>query len=132
MKSKSKKPKLKPLPILLKDAEEVFNRWVRNRALDGNEYFTCINCGKVKDKKDLQAGHMHAVRKSSFLRFHEDNVWGECSACNCYDQNKIKYQFNVLNKIGYERVKWMNDNWRNVKRWSREELENIIEHYKLT
>ena len=121
--------KLVPLPKLLKKAEEVFNAWVRERALDG-DYFTCINCGVTKHKTELNAGHLHPVKRSSFLRFHPDNVWGECRGCNAYDDNKIKYQINLIEKIGYERVKWLKDNYRNEKRWTRSELDEIIAKYQ--
>jgi hypothetical protein len=124
-----KKKKLTPLPKLLKKAETVFNAWVRKRSLQDNDFFICKNCSKTLPKEELNAGHLYAVKKSSFLRFHEDNVWGECRGCNARDDNKVKYQMNLINEIGFERVEWLNKNHRTVKRWSRSELEEIIKKY---
>jgi hypothetical protein len=125
-----KTKKLTPLPKLLKDAEKVFNAWVRKRALQDNNYFVCKNCSRTFPKEELNAGHLYAVKKSSFLRFHEDNVWGECRGCNAFDDNKVKYQLNLIKEIGIERVEWLNDHYRIRKTWSRDELMTIIKQYK--
>lgn len=120
----------KSLPKLLAKAQETFNAWVRRRALDGGDHFTCMNCGRTFGKEMLNAGHLVAVKKSSYLRFHDDNVWGECQGCNAFDDNKISYQLRLIDKIGIDRVRWLEDNKRIVKRWSRSELEEIINKYK--
>lgn len=125
------KIKLKPKPKLLKLAETVFNTWVRNRDRDG-DYFVCINCNWTKSVDELQAGHLIPVKKSSFLRFNEDNVNGECAACNKYDEAKVSYTMHLIKKIGHERVQWLIDNKRAGKIWSRQELETIIEKYART
>lgn len=118
--------KLEPLPKLLKKAEDVFNRWIRFRDDDQ----PCISCGKHQKKYD--AGHYVPVSKSSFLRFHEDNVNKECGGCNSFDPSHlIWYRINLIKKIGPERVKWLEDNARHVKKWSRDELEWIITNYTL-
>lgn len=125
-----KKKKLIPLPSLIKKTEKVFNAWVRERSLDG-DYFECINCGKTKPKEELNAGHLIPVSKSSFLRFHPDNVWGECQTCNAYDYSKVRYTVNLINKIGHDRVQWLTDNKRVGHKWDRTNLENIIEKYSI-
>ena len=121
-----KTKKLTPLPKLLKDAGEVFNRWIRLR--DHNE--PCISCGKHQQKYD--AGHYVPVSKSSFLRFNEHNVNKECGGCNCFDEGHlIGYRQNLVKKIGEENVKWLEENRHTVKRWTRQELEWIITNYTL-
>ena len=127
---KAVRKKLRPLPKLIKDAESVFNKWVRSRALNGEEWFTCINCGLPKHKDELNAGHLIPVSKSSFLRFHSDNVWGECQGCNAYDLAKVKYTINLINKIGKDRVEWLTENRNAGHKWDRSALTDIIEKYK--
>jgi hypothetical protein len=122
--------KKKTLPKLLKEAERVFNTWIRNRDRK-EDYFHCINCGHVKRVDELQAGHLIPVNKSSFLRFNEFNVNGECAGCNCYDDAKVSYTMNLIKKIGHEKVQWLIDNKRSGYKWSRDELETLIEKYKL-
>lgn len=126
----AKVKKKKSLPKLLRDAERVFNSFIRQRDSDG-EWFTCINCGLTKRIDELQAGHLIPVKNCSFLRFHPDNVSGECAGCNKYDDAKVRYTMNLIKKIGIERVQWLVDNKRAGKKWDRQELEEIINRYKL-
>ena len=127
---KTKIKKLVPLNKLVKKTESVFNSFIRSRDCEG-DWFVCINCGKTKPKDELQAGHLIPVSKSSFLRFHPDNVHGECSGCNAYDQAKVSYAMNLIKKIGLERVQWLSDNKRAGYKYCRTELDFIIQKYKL-
>ena len=118
-------PKSTPLPKLIKKAQEVFNKYIRNRDAE----MSCISCGQWYDYWD--AGHYVPVKNSSFLRFHEWNVHKECKRCNGFDEfHLIGYRRNLVNKIGEDAVKWLEDNRHQVKKWSREELEEIIKKYK--
>jgi hypothetical protein len=118
-----------PLPKLLEKAQRVFNKYVRERdSQDG--YFTCISCSRVLPVDKMNAGHFVPVKNGSFLRLHEWNVSGECQYCNCFDEfHLIRYRKNLIEKIGLEAVEWLEANSRTVKKWTREELEEIIKKY---
>ena len=119
------------LPKLLAKAQRIFNTWIRQRDLDGSR-FRCISCGIVKDVSQMDAGHYVPVKNSSALRFNEDNVHGECKGCNGFNQfHLVGYRKNLINKIGEKKVEWLEQNHREVKKWSRAELEFIIQKYKL-
>lgn len=123
---KKKKPKLIPLPKLLKKTEEVFNAYIRKR----DEGLPCISCGKVKDKRNIQAGHYAPVKGNSNVRFNEWNVNGECDYCNGFDEfHLIGYRKNLINKIGLKAVEWIEENRNKPKKWTREELNEIIRKY---
>lgn len=118
-----------PLPKLLKKAETVFNRYIRERDSEDG-YFTCISCGKVLPVSKMNAGHFAPVKSSSALRFNEFNVNGECQWSNGFDEfHLIGYRKNLINKIGLEMVEWLEDNARTTKKWTRTELEEIITKY---
>lgn len=117
------------MPKLLKKVEAEVNRRVRERDSEDG-YFKCINCGLVKPVDCMNAGHLIPVSKSSFLRFNMDNIHGECQGCNAYDQAKVNYTINLIEKIGHKRVKWLTDNKRQGHKWSRYDLEKIIENLK--
>lgn len=118
--------KLKPLPKLLKQAERVFNAWIRNRDADD----LCISCGE--HHADYDAGHYVPVGSSSGLRFHEWNVNKEGKSCNAFDKfHLIGYRRNLKIKIGAKNVEWLEENRRSVKKWTRTELESIIKKYTL-
>ena len=112
------------IPQLTKKAEKVFNAYIRKR----DEGLPCISCGQYRP---LQAGHYVPVKGGSFLRFHEWNVSGECAGCNGFDEfHLIGYRRNLINKIGEDAVRWLEDNRRTVKKWTRDELNEIINKYK--
>lgn len=119
-----KKTKLVPIPKLLRKAEIVFNCYIRRR----DEDEPCISCGQHRAFYD--AGHFVPVKNSSFLRYHEWNVNKECKGCNCFDEfHHVRYRKNLINKIGLDAVEWLEANERTVKKWTREELFEIIKKY---
>jgi hypothetical protein len=80
----------------------------------------------------MDAGHYVPVRGGSFLRFHEWNVNAECKGCNGFDDfHLVGYRKNLIEKIGIENVQWLEANRRTVKKWTRSELEIIIQKYSL-
>lgn len=117
--------KTKTLGQLKKKAQIVFNAAMRKKL----SY--CISCG---GNNNLQAGHFYPVSTHEGLRFDEDNVWPECCRCNCFDEGHlINYADNLPGVIGKERFEALKaraaEYKRNGKKWSRSEIEEIIEKY---
>lgn len=121
------------IPKLNAKAQSVFNKWIRLRDCDIYGNGKCISCGKpITDYRDADAGHYVPVKGGSFLRFHEDNVHLECKGCNGFDEfHLVGYRKNLIEKIGIERVEYLESNRRKVKKWSRSELEEIIKKYTI-
>lgn len=118
------------IPKLTAKAQKVFNKYVRERDSE-NGYFTCISCGRTLPIEQMNAGHYIPQKNSSFLRFNEYNVHGECISDNGFNEfHLINYRKNLINKIGQEMVDWLEDNQRTIKKWTRSELNEIIEKYK--
>jgi hypothetical protein len=118
--------KEKDVKQLLKDAQEVFNRYIRLRDQDER----CISCqtGAVEN-----AGHYLNVGHHSAYRFNEENVHGQCIRCNMYlSANLIKYRRNLVKKIGADRVEFLEDSAERRKshKWDRTELIALIQYYK--
>lgn len=125
---KKKRVKLVPIPKLLKKAEIVFNRFIRTRDSEDG-YFKCISDGNIYPTELMDAGH-YVPKTCSFLRFNEDNVHGESKKCNAFDSfHLIGYRKNLIEKIGEEKVNWLEENKRTVKTWTRDELLEIILKY---
>ena len=121
---KATKKKVTPLPKLLKKAEKTFNAYVRRR----DEGLNCISCSNPIS----QAGHYFPVRGFSAIRFHEHNVNGQCSSCNCYQYgNQAMYRMGLVRKIGAKAVEELERiaTEERVKKWSRSELLEIIQKY---
>lgn len=117
---------------LLKLAEIVFNRWIRKRDTEPNGFtFICIACNLAYSTDLMDAGHFYSKTYSN-IRFHEDNLHGECQLCNRMDvYHLIGYEFNLINKIGTERFKALTKLKNKPKKWERSELLEIINKYKL-
>jgi hypothetical protein len=125
---KEKKDKLKTLSDYEADARRIFQRWIRKRDKD----LPCISCDR-SNTDFWDAGHYFDAGIYSGLIFHEDNVHKQCSRpCNKdYHGNKINYRLGLVQKIGEERVRWLEENkdrLRNYK-YKKEELIAIKKEY---
>lgn len=126
--------KKKTLPKLKYDLQQIFNKYIRLRDMQGN-YFKCIACGEIKPKEVCNAGHFYAVKGYDSLRFNEDNVHAECVGCNCFNESHlIGYAINLKEKIGEERIEELHrlaaDYKKNGYKWHRIDLEEMIAEYK--
>jgi len=124
MKSSPKK-KLNPLPKLLEKTQRVFNAYVRER----DKELGCISCGGIVE----QAGHYHSQGHHSALRFDPINTNGQCRRCNMFlHGNLIRYRQGLVSKYGEDVVIELEEraNTDRLKKWSREELEELIAKYK--
>jgi hypothetical protein len=118
------------IPKLTAKAQKIFNAYIRQRDSE-NGYFTCISCGQTKTIDLMDAGHYVPVKGSSALRFDEYNVNGECKSCNGFDQfHLIGYKRNLMDKVGERKVMELEQQHRLIKKWTRTELNEIIERYK--
>lgn len=126
MKSKStKEKKLIPLPKLKKKAQDIFNKWIRNR----DKYERCISCGGPVE----QAGHYFSSGHFSALTFDEMNVNGQDIRCNMFlNGNLIYYRMGLVKKYGEDAVRELEKRSEvRTYKWSRTELEEIIIKYKI-
>lgn len=95
-----RKKNLKTLKEWTKDAQDMFNKFIRFRDKD----FPCISCQR-RHAGQYHAGHYRSVGACVDLRFNEDNCHKQCSACNKFlSGNTIEYRINLVDKIGLDRV----------------------------
>lgn len=121
-----KTKKLIPIPKLLKKAQIVFNRWIRERDKDKG----CISCGS----EVTEAGHYYSQGHHSSLRFNEVNTNGQCTRCNCFlHGNLIHYRNGMMSRYDKQKLDLLDSvATRNpVKKWTRFELEEIIKQYSI-
>ena len=84
----------------LKEAQTIFNKFIRIRDSDQ----PCISCKRFHTGQ-YHAGHYRSVGSAPHLRFNEENVQKQCSACNNYlSGNAIEFRRNLIGKIGVEAV----------------------------
>jgi hypothetical protein len=115
---------VKSLPSLKASVQKLVNKYVRLRdAKDG-----CISC---KNGKCEQAGHFWAQGANGALRYNLDNLNGQCDSCNRWKSGNLnEYRLALVKKIGKKRLEWLDDHHHDVKRWTREELMDLQDHFK--
>lgn len=111
---------------LMKAAQIVFNKFIRIR--DKNQL--CISCGSKLENK-FDAGHYFSSGGHKAITFDEDNVHGQCVACNQWKHgNLIQYQIGIEQRIGGERLIQLHEKAHKSVKYTREELRDLIANYK--
>lgn len=118
--------KLKTKSDWAREAQQVFNQYVRLR----DEHLPCISCGRFHIGQ-MHSGHYLTVGAHPELRFNEDNVNKQCAPCNNHlSGNIVNYRRNLINKIGLDKVEWLEGN-HDAKHYSIDDLKAIKAEYKL-
>lgn len=121
----SRLEKLKTTRDYIKELEIAFNAYIRKR--DSN--CPCISCGKPL-AGTYHAGHYRHAGSAKAVRFHEDNVHGQCIECNLHRHgNPVEYRIRLVQRIGVERVEALETSNGSVK-WDVEWLKAKKEEYK--
>ncbi len=109
----------------MKIAQQTFNKYIRLRDQGKN----CISCGK-KPKKE-NAGHFYSAGTHTAVRFDERNVHLQCEHCNTFlSGNLLNYREKLLIKLGFEEFERLSVDAMKTRKYTREELKEVIELYK--
>lgn len=124
-KAKLKQKKEPNLAAFKKIVQRKVNAYIRERDKDK----PCISCGKFGLK--MEAGHYWSLGGHSALRYHPDNLNLQCGGCNRWKSGNIgEYRIGLVKRIGAERVQWLDDHRHDEKKWTKEELNEILNNLK--
>lgn len=128
---KRKKAKLKMDLMTTQDyiklAQQIFNKWINIR----DKGLPCISCGKPINGR-VNASHYFNANNHWNVRFNEFNVHSSCITCNQYlSGNLIEYRSRLINKIGIEQLTLLELEANKTRKFTIEELKEIINTYKL-
>jgi hypothetical protein len=119
------KTDLKTLQDWLKETQTIFNKYVRLRDMG----LVCISCNKPPLKKNC--GHYYSQGGHSNVRFDEDNCHLQCEHCNTYlSGNLLNYQIGIQKRIGAQKLLELQERAHVTKKWTIDELKEIIQTYK--
>ena len=123
-----KKKKTINISKLKLKADAIFSKWIRKR--DSGK---CYTCSKQDEEKFMQCGH-YVPRDVIELRYNEVNCHCQCVACNVFKKgNYVIYSQKLIEEFGIKKVKELSKIYENrhadVKKYSRDFYENIIEKY---
>lgn len=122
---REQKERLKTRQDWLKEAQSVFNSFIRERDRD----LPCISCGR-HHTGSYDAGHYRSVGAAPQLRFDERNVHKQCVPCNQYKSgNAIEYRLGLSARIGSASVELLEAS-NEIKRWTIDEAKEIKATYK--
>lgn len=112
--------------VLKRLAQTVVNKYIRER----DNLLPCVSCGFNGTSRQWHAGHYMPMGSNGSIRYHEDNIFKQCSVCNNHlSGNLANYRLELINRIGIEKVEWL-ESQKEPKKWSVEELKNIIDIYR--
>lgn len=109
-------------PQMVVSASQALSSYVRKR----DEGKPCISCGEYKP---LQAGHYLSVGARPELRFHAENVHGQCSRCNIdLAGNRNAFYFGLVERYGLEYVDRL-DCYNTTKKTTIDDLKELTKQY---
>ena len=95
----------------------------------------CISCTHTKPVSQLNAGHFFSAGQFPEVRFHENNVNGQCIRCNLHLHGNLDgYRKGLERKLGTTQLTRLDDIVGATKvtgfKWDRFSVIDIIETYK--
>lgn len=128
--TRARKEAIKTIPDLIKEAQNAFNAYIRERDREQ----PCICCGLPLGAGEIggayDAGHYRSTGSASHLRFNEDNCHAQRKQCNRYGAGRaVDYRTGLLGRIGKDRVERLESS-NTTHKWIREELIGIRDTYK--
>lgn len=122
---KARKERLKSRADYVREAQTIFNQWVRLRDADQ----PCISCGRHHEGK-YDAGHYRTVGSNPALRFEPLNCHKQCVPCNQHKSGDIvNYRINLVHRIGAEAVAFL-EGPHEPQRYTIEDLKAIKAEYR--
>ena len=123
---KIKKENLQTVQELMKLTQIVFNKWIRQRD-KGQPCLMCLNA----NPKKVNACHYFSSGGHKNVCFDPMNVHLGCEYCNTFlHGNLIPYRKNLIKKIGRKEFKALESRAHKTRKYTREELKEIIQKYK--
>lgn len=121
-----KKEELMTIQDWVKIAQQVFNKYIRER----DKGKGCISCGsKLVGKFDC--GHFYNANNHWSLRFDEVNCNGQCVACNQWKHGHLlEYRVGIIDRYGKEELTRLEAEAKKTRKYSIDELKNIVILYK--
>jgi hypothetical protein len=120
------KTDLKTTQDWLKEAQTIFNQYINLR----DKGLPCVSCGKpIKGR--VNASHFWNANNHHNVRFDEDNVHSSCITCNQFlSGNLLEYRTRLCSKIGQRRFDELEEKRHVTKKWTADELQQLIKEYK--
>lgn len=122
--------KLTPISTLEKKLDRVFSEYIRKRDADEGGTALCVTCGRLMFWKEGQCGHW-IKRQHRSVRWDERNVGFQCPGCNLFKSGAMdEFAGYLLERYGRETVQELLELKHQPKKFTRSDLEQMIQDYK--
>lgn len=122
---KVRKEKLKSRADHLKDTQQAFNAWIRER----DAALPCVSCGR-HHQGQWHAGHYRTVSAHPAIRYEPLNVWKQCAPCNTHKSGDLlNYRAELVRRIGEDKVLWL-EGPHEPKKYTVDELKAMTADYR--
>jgi hypothetical protein len=129
---RKKRKRLATLPALKRKAWKLLSEYVRRKsASPTNGMAECYTCGTMMHWRNIDAGHFVPGRSGAVLLV-EENVRPQCKICNLWMRgNYHQYTLRMIDEVGRAKVDELMALRHQTKKWSRAELDDFIDEYKM-
>ena len=115
---------------LIRTLDKAFSRHVRRRFANEGGWVECVTCGKAMPWEESQCGHW-IKRGNHATRWDMRNVGPQCPRCNLYMGGAMdEFAEYIVKTHGVEVMHELLALKRTNKKWSVEELRELIKHYQ--
>jgi hypothetical protein len=113
-----------------KALDRVFGEWIRRKDADSNGMVRCVTCGAAMHWKEANAGHFWK-RQHQATRYDPKNVNVQCPRDNLFRGGAEAEHAAYILKIHGDLAFWdLEYRHRQIKKWTRDEIESMLEDYK--
>jgi hypothetical protein len=120
------KAELMSLSDYIKICQQLVNKYINLR----DKGLVCISCDKPITGR-VNASHFWNANNHYNVRFNEDNIHSSCINCNQFlSGNLLEYRSRLISKIGIERFNTLEAEARKTRKFTIDELKEIINTYK--
>jgi 5-methylcytosine-specific restriction endonuclease McrA len=99
------KPKKVKYSTLQTKADTVMSQYIRQKWADDGGYCKCVACNLEFHWSEMDCGHFIPKKRSTILRYVEENVAPECRDCNRFNEDHlIGYTFWMIEMYGKEKI----------------------------
>lgn len=113
--------------------DRIFGEWIRRKDADSNGIVRCVTCGIVRHYKEttqINAGHFWK-RQHQATRFDPRNVHVQCVRCNNFRGGaEAEHAAYIIREYGLEVFEELERRHTQIKKWTRDEIESMLEDYK--
>lgn len=129
---RAKRKKSKPLPYLRKKLWTIVSHVIRRMNADHKGDVTCVTCDKQLPWQEAHCGHFVPRARGIACYFEYTNLHPQCPGCNFYggEMVKIKYTQWMLKTYGQEEVDRLVRLAGTIKKITRADYEEMIDHYQ--